>query len=81
VGYIFSKMPKDIDVFSADIDLLSVKYKIVEKELVSKAHANKKDVHVYTVNEPKEMKRLINLGVESIITDRPDILVELLKTY
>ncbi len=80
VGYIFSKMPDDVDVFTSDVDLLSVNYKLVDKEFVEKAHANKKDIHVWTVNKPEEMQRLINLGVESIITDRPDILVNLLQT-
>jgi glycerophosphoryl diester phosphodiesterase len=80
VGYIFSKMPDNIDVFTAHVDLLSVNYKLIDNDFISKAHANKKEVHVYTVNEPEEMKRLINLGVDSIITDRPDILVNLLRT-
>ena len=80
VGYIFSKIPEGVDVFTADVDLLSVNYKLVDKEFVEKAHANDKEVHVWTVNEPEEMQRLINLGVESIITDRPDILVNLLQT-
>ncbi|MEE4312703.1 MAG: glycerophosphodiester phosphodiesterase, partial [candidate division KSB1 bacterium] len=78
-GYIFSKMPEDIDVFTANVDLLSVKYKLVDKEFVGKAHANNKEVHVWTVNEPEEMKRLIGLGVNSIITNYPERLVEILK--
>ncbi len=76
-GYLFSQIPEDVDVFNANVDLFSVKYKIVTKEFVDKAHAHHKDVHVYTVNDPKEMQRLIDLGVESIITDRPDILVKM----
>ncbi len=78
-GYIFSKMPADIDVFTANVDLLSVKYKLVDKEFVDKAFANNKEVHVWTVNKQDEMKRLIALGVTSIITNRPDILIEILK--
>ena len=78
-GYIFSKMPERVDVFKANVDLLSVKYEIVDQEFVEKAHANNKEVHVWTVNEPEEMKRLIEIGVDSIITDRPDILVAILK--
>ena len=80
VGYIFSKLPEGVDVFTADVDLLSVNYKLVDKKFVEEAHANNKEVHIWTVNEPEEMQRLINLGVESIITDRPDILVNLLQT-
>ncbi|MBN2007792.1 glycerophosphodiester phosphodiesterase [candidate division KSB1 bacterium] len=78
VGYIFSKMPDDVDVFTANVDLLSVNHKLVDKAFVDKAHANGKEVHVYTVNEPNEMKHFIELGVDSIITNRPDLLAKLL---
>lgn len=76
-GYIFSTLPENIDVFTAHVELLSVKFALVDEEFVKKAHANNKEVHVYTVNEPEEMKRLIKLGVDSIITDRPDILLNM----
>ena len=35
-------------------------------------------VHVWTVNTRKEMRRLIDLGVDNIITDRPEVLRALL---
>jgi glycerophosphoryl diester phosphodiesterase len=33
-------------------------------------------VNTWTVNEPAEMRRLLELGVNAIITDRPDLLAE-----
>jgi glycerophosphoryl diester phosphodiesterase len=33
---------------------------------------------VWTVNEPGEMAALLDVGVDGIITDRPDLLKELL---
>ncbi len=33
----------------------------------------------WTVNEPEDMQRMIDLGVDAIITDYPDRLIELLK--
>jgi glycerophosphoryl diester phosphodiesterase len=35
-------------------------------------------VHVWTINEEAEMARLLELGVDGIISDRPSVLVELL---
>lgn len=78
VGYIFSKMPKDIDVFAEDVDILSVKKKLVDEEFMSKAKAAGKEVAVWTVNEPEEMKKLIALGVDAIITNYPDVLRKVL---
>jgi glycerophosphoryl diester phosphodiesterase len=43
------------------------------------AHALNLKVHVWTINEVLDMKRLINMGVDGIITDYPDRLIPLLK--
>jgi glycerophosphoryl diester phosphodiesterase len=37
-------------------------------------------VHVWTVNERADMLRLIEWGVDGIITDYPDILAALLES-
>lgn len=36
-------------------------------------------VHIWTINEPKHMRELINLGVSGIVTDRSDLAVMELK--
>ena len=78
VGYIFGKLPTDVDVFSEDVDLLSVNIKTVDATFMKKAKASGKEVAVWTVNKPDDMKRLIGLGVDKIITNYPDILRKVL---
>ena len=80
-GYIFDNLPEDVDVFKSGIDVLSVHYKLVDEKFIKKAVANNKEVHVWTVNEEGEMKRLIDLGVASIITNYPDRLANVIKEY
>lgn len=36
------------------------------------------EVHVYTVNEPEDMRRAIDRGVDGVITDYVDVLLEIL---
>ncbi|MEZ4767738.1 MAG: glycerophosphodiester phosphodiesterase family protein [Caldilineales bacterium] len=50
---------------------------IVTLEFVQKAHADGRRVFTWTVNEPEHMRRMIDAGVDGIITDRPDLLARL----
>jgi glycerophosphoryl diester phosphodiesterase len=52
----------------------------VTPELVKDAHAHDLRVVSWTANTPEQMKKLIAAGVDGIITDHPDRLVELLRT-
>lgn len=47
---------------------------IVTRAFVDTAHADGLAVHVWTIDEPGEMHRLYDLGVDGIMTDRPDVL-------
>lgn len=49
--------------------------RVVTERFVTGAHGHNVDVHVWTVNETRDMQRLIDLGVDGIITDRPDRLL------
>jgi glycerophosphoryl diester phosphodiesterase len=51
---------------------------IVTERFVKDAHRKNIDVQVWTVDATEDMKRFIDLGVDGIITDRPDRLLELL---
>jgi glycerophosphoryl diester phosphodiesterase len=49
-----------------------------DRKLVEAAEAGGRQVHVWTVNDPDHMTRLLDTGVHALITDRPDILKQLL---
>ena len=53
---------------------------VVTPNLVAAARARNIDVHVWTVNKPDDMRRLIDMGVDGIITDYPDRLSALLQS-
>ncbi len=51
---------------------------VVTRRFVAGAQRKNVDVHVWTVDETADMERLIDLGVDGVITDRPDRLLKLL---
>ena len=51
---------------------------IVTPAFVRAAHARNLPVQVWTVDEPERMRRLLELGVDGIQTDRPDLLARVL---
>ncbi|MCY7374860.1 MAG: glycerophosphodiester phosphodiesterase [Pyrinomonadaceae bacterium] len=55
------------------------KLSVVTKDFVENAHRKKLQVHVWTINETADMERLINLGVDGVMTDYPDRLLNLLN--
>jgi glycerophosphoryl diester phosphodiesterase len=54
-------------------------YRIATRRFVDAAHARNMRVHVWTVNEAEAMQRLIDLGVDGIMTDYPERLVKILN--
>ena len=45
---------------------------VLSPRLVADAHAHNVAVHVWTVDETADMRRLLDWGVDGIVTDRPD---------
>lgn len=55
-----------------NIDAISINYLLASPSVVNMAHQNGKRVFVWTVDREEDMKKMIALGVDNIITNRPD---------
>jgi glycerophosphoryl diester phosphodiesterase len=67
-----------------DVDALQVpvRYRaipVVTAGFVRRAHRLGLYVHVWTINDPAEMHRLLDLGVDGIVSDRADLLKDVLQ--
>ena len=55
-----------------NIDALSMNHLLVNATVVNNAHQNGKRIFVWTVDNKDEMQKMMALGVDNIITNRPD---------
>jgi glycerophosphoryl diester phosphodiesterase len=54
-------------------------YKMVDKPLVQREHHLGHRVNVWTVNEKDQIRELVRMGIDGVITDVPDIAREVLE--
>lgn len=52
--------------------------RVLDRALLDAAHAAGLEVHVWTVNDRADMERLLDLGVDGLVTDRADVLKDVL---
>lgn len=67
------------DVNALQIPVSAGALKFGTKKFISSVAAVGVEVHFWTINDPDEMKRLVALGADGIVTDRADLAVAALR--
>ena len=75
--WLVNRLLKNFD--AVQIPASAMGLNIVSPRLVKMYHKAGVMVHVWTINNPDQMKKLFEAGVNGIVTDRTDIAVTLLK--
>jgi glycerophosphoryl diester phosphodiesterase len=66
------------DAGAAQVPVRAGRVTLVTEAFVAAAHRRGLQVHVWTIDDPAEMHRLCDLGVDGIMTDRPAVLRDVL---
>ncbi len=64
--------------YAAQVPAVHRKISVVTPRFVETAHRYGIAVHVWTIDEATEMRRLLEMGVDGIMTDRPSLLKQVL---
>nr|WP_300003813.1 glycerophosphodiester phosphodiesterase family protein [Tissierella sp.] len=84
MGYIYKSKKKSVSIdkaLEAGADFISSKGTKIDNKMVKKVHKAKKTIFAWTINSVYEAEKLLNLGVDGIITDIPLEMIELVDRY
>ncbi|MCR6712178.1 MAG: glycerophosphodiester phosphodiesterase [Demequina sp.] len=67
----------------AHVDALQVPWKVgrttvLARRHIDRAHGEGRSVYVWTINEPADMETLLDMGVDGLVSDRADLLKDVL---
>ena len=71
VGLLLSVVSGDVQDTVADF--FAVNAMFVNRSFIQNAHASGKDVYAWTVNDGVTMSRMIGIGIDGLITDKPGL--------
>ncbi|MEP7331542.1 MAG: glycerophosphodiester phosphodiesterase [Terracoccus sp.] len=70
--------PADVLQVPATVPVAGRRLDLVTDSFVRAAHRSGRQVHVWTIDDPAEMNRLLDLGVDGLVSDRIDVLKDVL---
>lgn len=86
-GFVITQM-LGVNIFNAntfsclqiptEYDIKGIEIKLDKKTYINRAHRRNISVQFWTINDKEEMRRLIEMGADVIMTDNPDVMYELL---
>lgn len=86
-GFVITQM-LGVNIFNAntfcclqiptEYDIKGIEIELDKKTYIDRAHRRNISVQFWTINDKEEMRRLIEMGADVIMTDNPDVMYELL---
>lgn len=72
LGYIYNRTQDEEARHNCPVDIVIPQFRLASRELIEEVHDEGLVVWAWTVNDEDEVRRLVNLGVDGLITDHPD---------
>lgn len=80
-GALWGRLPADVVQQTKQLgaQALHVWHEFIDQRLVTEAHAQGLLVRAWNTSKEEDMRRLIDLGVDAIGSDRPDVLIDVCR--
>ncbi len=72
LGYIYNRTQDEEARHNCPIDVVIPQFRLASRQMIEEVHDEGLKVWAWTVNDEAEVQRLVNLGVDGLITDFPD---------
>ncbi len=79
VGYFVSVEVGDLTAL--DVDVIGLKHGLAERKLIEELHEHDMLVVAWTVDDPRRIAELVELGIDGIITNDPARCAEVIQRY
>lgn len=63
------------------VDFISAEESLINKKMIREVHKSGKGLFAWTINDDYKVERLLELGVDGIITDYPVEMIEIRERY
>ena len=71
--------PRSLGGLAAQVPVKQGRLTVTDRRFIERAHQLGVHVHVWIIDDAPEMERLLDLGVDGIMTDRPAVLRQVLQ--
>lgn len=72
LGYIYNRTQDEEARHNCPVDVVIPQFRLASREMIEDVHEEGLKIWAWTVNDEAEVRRLVNLGIDGLITDHPD---------
>jgi glycerophosphoryl diester phosphodiesterase len=81
LGFIYNRSQDEETRHNCPVDIVIPQFRLASRDLISQCHTEGLKVFAWTVNDRQEAQRLIDFGIDGLISDFPEMLVALTKPH
>lgn len=80
LGFIYNRTQEEEIRHNCPIEFVIPQFRLASRDLITDVHSEGLKVFAWTVNDTQEASRLMDLGIDGLISDNPEMLVQLVRS-